>query len=117
MTRKALAPSPFEHRVEARVMALQNQLVFAQNTIGELEREIAALRRLLLRDGIDPAARPWLMIDEAADICCKTPQTIRSWCRTKGIAVPSPRGWKVIRSNLASYLQERGLKMPQALRD
>ena len=47
---------------EARYMALQNQLLFAQSTIGELEREIAALRLMVI--GKPP--REWLTVSEAA---------------------------------------------------
>jgi Helix-turn-helix domain len=115
--RKAPAPDPIEN-LECMVFALRTQLAFTEQQNAKLEYEITDLRRLLLRDDSnDPAIRPWLTTDEAADICCKTPQTIRWWARTKGIALPSPRGWKVIRSSLASYLRERGLKVPQALRD
>lgn len=117
MTRRAPIPSSFEVRTDAQVMTLRNELAFAQRTIGELEREIAALRRLQLRDGIDPAARVWLTIDEAADICCVTPATMRTWVRNKGVGIPSDRGHRVIKANLIEYLQERGRRVPSALRD
>src|SRR5665213_3581476 len=102
-------------RIPYFVGDLHDRIAMLEQKLHMVEIENAALRQLLLRDGVDPAARVWLTVDETAEICCKTPAAVRAWCRTKGIALPSARGYKDIKSNLVEYLRERGLKVPEVL--
>lgn len=109
MTRKAAAPTPvtIEQRLqtlEAKSMTLQNQLLFAQGVNGELEREIADLRRIVVAQ----PARQWLTCEEAARLCGRSVHTVRAWCdHPHCIGVRNGRQWQVNRDQLIALLIER----------
>jgi hypothetical protein len=115
MTRKAPTPSSFQTRVEAKIMALQNQLVFCQQTIAGLEREIAELRRVVMAE----PPRTWLTVRQAARLCGRSTVTIQHWCRHERIATYDKRQWRINRAQLRQYLIERfgEAQLPQGLRE
>jgi hypothetical protein len=58
--------------------------------LADIRDDVAELRELLLRlvgDRAAGAATAWLTAEQAAELCGRTPQCLRNWCRHLGIGI------------------------------
>ncbi len=119
--RKALAPqAQLTHQqlcdAVAELHAKVQYLLTAQTFIeGASLDEFAELRRQLISE----PPREWLTVREAAELCGRTPQCVRSWCRSERLGVFDKGVWKITRHQLRQFVIDRlgEDRIPAALRE
>ena len=90
--------------LEARVRAIESELISLRDVNSQLER--AAMREASTAE--DRRVLVLVSVAEAAALCGRSEASIRHWCDDSKIGVPDARGvWHVNLIELAELLRER----------